>query len=336
MLSLVEGLEMVIQMNEFQFIDAIKPKTYKQPSLIKGIGDDAAVFRQTSQDIVTAVDTFVEDIHFSTKTTEPEHIGYRALAANISDLAAMGAKPAFYLVSITIPKNSNLSRLQAIFQGMNQLAAEYQMDLIGGDTVSGRELTISITVIGFVDHERVRYRHQAEPGDKVFVTGTLGDSRAGLYILQNDIEVKNREYFIRRHQTPTPRVAFAQALSSLTRVALNDISDGIANEASEIAEASKHPLYIYEDKIPVSQHFNQFSAERQRNWKLFGGEDFELLGTVPEKDWPMVQNAAEQTNVQVTAIGYVGDLKEANDELVYLYENAKLRPLTKLGYDHLK
>src|SRR5690625_4812517 len=132
-------------MDEFSFINSIKQNHYRQSTIVKGIGDDGAIFRQTSQDIVTAVDTFVEDIHFSKKTVPPAFIGYRALAANISDLAAMCATPAFYLVSIVIPDTWSKDNIMEIFTGMKELANIYQMDLIGGDTVSGKELTISIT-----------------------------------------------------------------------------------------------------------------------------------------------------------------------------------------------
>src|SRR5690625_3253316 len=165
-------------MDEFSFIDSIKQPYYHQSGLIKGIGDDAAVFRQRSQDIVTAVDTFVDGVHFSRRTMLPYHIGYRALAANISDMAAMGATPSFYLVSITIPKTWESNELREIFEGMKLLAKKYQMDLIGGDTVSGGELVISITVIGYVNEKRARYRNLAKNGDTVFVTGTVGDSQA--------------------------------------------------------------------------------------------------------------------------------------------------------------
>src|SRR5690625_825733 len=225
-------------MNEFQFINEIKQKTYKQPSLIKGIGDDAALFRERVDDIVIAKDTFVENVHFSSKTMSLFHTGYRSLAANISDLAAMGARPLYYLVSIVIPDYYKEDELLSIYDGMKSLAHQYRMDLIGGDTVSGNNLIITITVIGKVEQYKVRYRHTAEVGDIVFVTGTLGDSRAGLYILQNQLNLKNKAYFINRHQMPEPRVRFTQSVKHIERITLNDISDGIATEAFEIAKAS--------------------------------------------------------------------------------------------------
>src|SRR5699024_8248171 len=141
-------------MNEFELTDAIKQQTYRQTSLIKGVGDDAAVFRSDGYDVVTAVDTFVENVHFSKKTMDEVDIGYRVLAVNISDIAAMGALPKFYLVSIVIPPHLSDQQVQRIFKGMEQIASIYKMDLIGGDTVSGDTLMISVTVIGYVHRDR--------------------------------------------------------------------------------------------------------------------------------------------------------------------------------------
>src|SRR5690625_2556418 len=187
-------------MDEFEFINQIKQRTYKQHSVVKGIGDDAAVFRPTTNDVVTAVDTFVEGIHFTPVTTTPFHVGYRALAANISDIAAMGAMPKFYLVSIVVPKKIEESALLQIYDGMKEIANNYQMDLIGGDTVSGEQLVISITVIGYLPTQKIRYRSDAKEQDIIFVTGTLGDSAAGLHILLNDLSVTDQSYFKMRHQ----------------------------------------------------------------------------------------------------------------------------------------
>lgn len=320
-------------MDEFDFINSIKQPTYRQPSVIKGIGDDAAVFRQTAQDTVTAVDTFVEGIHFTGATMEPFHIGYRAVAANVSDLAAMGATPAFYLVSIVIPSSWNKEELDQIYQGMYTMASIHNMDLIGGDTVSGREFAVSVTVLGFVDKGKARYRSHAEAGDIVFVTGTIGDSRAGLHMLQPSDMYSNKDYFIKRHRMPDPRVSFAQGLTGIKRVSLNDVSDGIGSEANEIAEASNVSLHIEEVKIPTSQFFNQFPDDLQYEWKLFGGEDFELLGTVPNRDWEKVKAVAEQTQTSVTNIGYVTEKSGSN---VYISRDNRKEPLLKHGYTHLK
>lgn len=323
------------RMNEFSFINKIKQQNYKQSSLLKGIGDDTAVFRQTSQDIVTAVDTFVEHIHFSKKTMSPFHVGYRVLAVNLSDIAAMGAVPAFYLVSIVIPTSWSENELLEIYSGMENLANEYKMDLIGGDTVSGKELVISITVIGYVEKGKVRYRSSARDGDVVFVTGTLGDSQAGLYILTNKNEYSNQAYFISKHRKPIPRVNFAKKLSNITRMALNDISDGIVSEAAEIAVASNTSIVLYDHLLPVSTSFTQFPLKLQRKWKYFGGEDYELLGTVSKKDWGTVQHIGLKLDVDVTKVGYV---EYNQDSIGKIFESDGKRRLhlKERGYTHLE
>ncbi|MBY7142401.1 thiamine-phosphate kinase [Virgibacillus sp. NKC19-3] len=319
-------------MDEFSFIESIKQQFYKQSTLLKGIGDDAAVFRQHAQDIVTAVDTFVEDVHFSKDTMEAFHVGYRALAANISDLAAMGATPAFYLVSIVIPKSWSDQELAQIFSGMKELASFYKMDLIGGDTVSGNELTLSVTVFGYVEQERARYRSTACAGDIVFVTGTLGDSQAGYHILTTPGDYTDSDYFIRRHQLPSPSVEFAKRLKKLSRVALNDISDGLASETAEIAEASQVTITLYDNFIPTSKSMQQFTEDLQHKWKLYGGEDFELLGTVSIQDWEIVKEIADETNTRISKIGYV-TVDEDNGS-VFLVQHNKRKRIYKRGYTH--
>lgn len=323
-------------MDEFSFIRSIQPKFYRNHHLIKGIGDDMAVFRQASDHIITAVDTFVDGVHFSRKTMKPHQIGYRVLAVNLSDIAAMGGCPAFYLVSIVVPKSWKKEEIQAIFQGMDPLAKKFQLDLIGGDTVSGHELVISVTIIGFVQEGKVRYRSDAKPGDIAFVTGTLGDSRAGLHILLNEGKYKGKEYFISRHVMPEPRINFSKQLTFLKRIALNDVSDGIISEAMEVAEASNVSIVIKEDFVPVHKDFNQFPKKLQRKWKLFGGEDFELFGTVPLKDWPYIQQIAQKEKLVVTKVGYVTDRNIHAGAYVYLEKEGKLERVTERGYTHLK
>lgn len=322
-------------MDEFSFIDSIKQNTYHQPSLIKGIGDDAAVFRQPTDDIVTAVDTFVEGVHFTRDTMPAYYIGYKALAANLSDLAAMGAKPVFYLVSITIPRKWTEQELTLVYSGMKTLAEAYQMDLIGGDTVSGDTFVLSITVIGYVKRNQARFRDQARPGDVVFVTGTLGDSQAGLHLLLNGGNYTDRAYYINRHQQPTPRVTFALGLTGLSRLALNDVSDGIANEAAEIAEASGVSVVLKEKNIPVHESFNLFPQMFQEKWKYFGGEDYELIGTVAPQDYQHIKKVAAKNKLRVSKMGYIKS-NRSNKNTVFLETDHTRFILNKHGYTHLK
>ncbi|WP_163538256.1 thiamine-phosphate kinase [Gracilibacillus sp. YIM 98692] len=324
-------------MDEFAFIQSIKQAYYKQPSVVKGIGDDAAIIRQPYQDIITTVDTMVESIHFSTETTEPYHIGFRALAANISDIAAMGGIPSSYLVSMTIPNHWSQESLQAIYAGMDGLAKQYQMDVIGGDTVSGEQLTVTITVIGYVPKGKARYRSQAREGDIVFVTGTLGDSACGLHMLLKGVKDISQEdqYFIERHRMPVPRVSFAKACQSLNRIVFNDVSDGIANEANEIAEASQLTLQLNYNDIPVHAYLRQFEENQVMEWALSGGEDFELIGTVSPNEWGQLKKIANQTDTMLTAIGTVLNKPKQNG-MVLLEKKSRIATLEKSGYTHLR
>ncbi|WP_342662703.1 thiamine-phosphate kinase [Gracilibacillus lacisalsi] len=323
-------------LKEFDFIRSIQPDFYRQSSVVKGIGDDAAIVRHTNEDIITTIDTMVENVHFSAKTTEPFHIGYRALAANISDIAAMGGKPTSYVVSIVIPDSWAADDLQEIYHGMEELAKVFNMDLIGGDTVSGEQLVLSITVLGTVLKGNARYRSDAQEHDIIFVTGTLGDAACGLHLLLNAThqEQDKYQYFVKRHQMPMPRVSFINHCQNITRMSLNDISDGIANEANEIAETSDKTLIIEYDKIPSHSQLADFSPEQQFKWSLTGGEDFELIGTVSEKDWELLKTIAEKANTKISAIGMVRNDWSKNGT-VWLQHNHQLKKLEKSGYTHL-
>ncbi|GEM02876.1 thiamine-monophosphate kinase [Halolactibacillus halophilus] len=329
-------------MDEFEFIDSITQKYYRQSSVIKGIGDDAAILRHSYHDLVTAVDTMVDGVHFSKETVPPFYIGYRTLAANISDMAAMGAVPTSYMISLVVPKDYSNHELQAIYQGMDQLSRQYHMDLIGGDTVTGDQLVVSVTIHGVVDKDKARLRSHARDGDIVFVTGTLGDSRFGLGLLLDEykrqpyndqLDKIDRDFFIHRHQQPTPRVDFARDLTPLQRVALNDVSDGIASEANEIAKASQVTLIIDDDQVPVHPDMNILPDELIHDYKYSGGEDFELLGTVSTQDFPFVVEIARKHHLPLCQIGYVKDAEHTNQR-VYLKQHDTLKRLKKTGYTH--
>ncbi|MGN8647969.1 thiamine-phosphate kinase [Gracilibacillus sp. HCP3S3_G5_1] len=324
-------------LEEFDFINSIQPDFYRQSSVIKGIGDDAAIVRHTNEDVIMTVDTMVEGVHFSSKTTEPYHIGYRALAANISDIAAMGGKPVSYVVSIVIPDNWSSEDLREIYHGMDGLARVFNMDLIGGDTVSGKQLVLSITVLGTVLKGKARYRSDAQENDIIFVTGTLGDAACGLHMLLNgsQTDYDHYRYFINRHQMPMPRVSFINQCSHIKRMALNDVSDGIANEANEIAKASDKTLIIDYHKVPSHPQLSDFSPEQRFNWVMSGGEDFELIGTVSERDWEQVRKIAQQTDIDISAIGVVQNDKKKNGT-VWLRHHDELKKLEKSGYTHLR
>ncbi|MET3506433.1 thiamine-phosphate kinase [Halalkalibacter oceani] len=324
-------------MDEFAFINSIMPSQAQQPSLIKGIGDDAAVYKTSGQaDQVVCVDTLVEGVHFRRDTLSPYQIGVKGLASNISDLAAMGATPAFYLVSIAVPESWNEKELREIYQGMEELAAEYRMDLIGGDTVSTpAALVLTITVIGQVERTKAKYRHDARAGDLVFLTGYVGSSAAGLELLlkrgRTGSFSEKELALVKAHQEPSPHVEQAGLFAGFAgRVALNDISDGVASEAYEIAEASGVSIVIGADSLPFHPGMDEHSFQQRLDWALYGGEDYVLLGAAAPAD---VKELKERFSARQLSFFEVGHIEEGEPG-VFLRHNGQLKKLEKQGYNH--
>ncbi|MFS0865364.1 thiamine-phosphate kinase [Fredinandcohnia sp. 179-A 10B2 NHS] len=322
--------------DEFAFIDRIKPVRTFQTGLLTGIGDDAALFRPV-QDMeqVICMDTMVEGVHFTTDTMSPSQVGYKALAVNISDIAAMGGIPTFYLVSIAIPKKWSEADLLSIYDGMAMLANKYKMDLIGGDTVSIADtLTVTVTVLGVVEKDKHLLRSNAKPGDIVFVTGTLGDSAAGLELLLH----KGKEFsfseheknLVSKHQYPEPQVEIGRTLSKLERVSLNDISDGLASEANEIAKSSQVVITINEELIPYSESIKEVAKSKSLEYALYGGEDFQLVGTMSPTDWQHVKKVSDQSGLPIKKIGTVS----SGEPIVYLYRDGTYYTIDRKGYNH--
>lgn len=317
--------------DEFSFINRIKPARYVQSSLIRGIGDDAALFLgDAAFEEIVCMDTMVEGVHFTLGTMSPYDVGYKALAVNISDVAAMGGFPMFYLVSVAVP-DCWYDDLEGIYGGMADLAKVYDMDLIGGDTVSANQgFVITVTVIGQVERDRHLLRSSSCPGDLVFVTGPLGNSAAGLALLlkygrEHDFSTE-QQALVEAHQHPDPQVKAGRVLSALSaKIALNDISDGISSEANEIAEASGVRLVLNYDQLPKSKSLREFPQNLQREWVLSGGEDFQLIGTIPSDYLPDLK-----ARLPVIVIGAV----EEGDPQVLIREKDRLRIVEKKGYNH--
>ncbi|EZH64518.1 hypothetical protein DH09_18440 [Bacillaceae bacterium JMAK1] len=320
-------------MDEFGLINKIqKLENISHSSTKVGIGDDAAVFTPTSgKDIVTCVDTLTEGVHFTRETMEPSDIGYKALAVNISDIAAMGAVPVYYLVTIAVPKDWTDDEILELYEGMQQLARNENVQLIGGDSVTSKEgLYLSVTVIGEVESGKARLRSHAEVGDVVFVTGDLGGSAAGLHQLLAGKPVD--EHWKIAHQKPRMHTAFAYEISrSPWRVALNDISDGLASESWEIAESSHVEIELLEEYIPLSDGLHEhFGYQKAIEMALTGGEDFQLLGTVARDNWQQLQTIAKHLGERVTMIGTV--MRKGKG--VVMRSQDQITPLSRGGYKH--
>ncbi|SFE90513.1 thiamine-phosphate kinase [Alteribacillus iranensis] len=325
--------------DEFVWINKQRPSKYFDSHIIEGIGDDTAVYSSSDDfDELLCVDTLIEDIHFKKSTMAPEDIGHKALAVNISDIAAMGGIPTYYMVAIAVPTTWSDDELEGIYRGMTELGIRYKMDMIGGDTVSSpRGLMISVTVRGKVEKGRALLRKNAKPGDLVFLTNTTGRSAAGLSLLLDKgrhgrFSMQESE-LVQTHQRPEPRVQEGRAAAKIDPlISLNDISDGLASELNELAEASNTSIELWETHIPIAKELKNFPEKNYWDWIFYGGEDFELVGTVRESDWPILENEIEKTESQLYVIGRV---LEGNPLVTLLGEKRKTI-LEKKGYNHFK
>ncbi|GEL09181.1 thiamine-phosphate kinase [Salisediminibacterium halotolerans] len=324
--------------NEFDWIRSIQPKTHKQKTVEVGIGDDAAIVRPNDGcDTVLAVDTMVEGVHFTKDTMTAEDIGYKALAVNLSDIAAMGAVPLYYIVSIAVPKTGwSQDETRGIYRGMAELAEIHEIDLIGGDTVSiNGPLVISVTIGGEVEEDCRLLRQNAQAGDIVFVTGPLGRSPYGLdhlleYGRERADEMPAVYPYVEAHQRPVPQVAIGRFLACQdVRIALNDISDGIAHEAKEIAEASGAAVILEWESLPVDEKLKEAPLSKQEDWVLYGGEEFQLVGTVSVQDWFILKRKAKEHGFELTAVGEV-----TAGEGVFLRRNDTIEQISRSGYTH--
>lgn len=269
-----------------------------EDGVIVGIGDDAAVLagRSGFQWVVTC-DTMVRDIHFKPETMTYEAIGYKAMASNISDLAAMGAIPRFAVVALSVPAAMETETLRELYDGLYACAGRYGVAVVGGDTTScPRDMTVTVTAIGEVETGRALLRSGASPGDAVFVTGPLGLSAAGLHLLlaagRSAYDAgelpEERQQLVRAHQFPEPQVEAGRLLvrSGLGR-SLNDVSDGLASEAWELAEASGCVIELDEALLPEDPALAGYAREAGLDpleLMLYGGEDYRLTGTVRGED----------------------------------------------------
>lgn len=327
-----------MKQDEFSLIQHISPTKYHQPGLIYGIGDDAALVKENEKyDEVICVDTLVESVHFLKETMTYKQVGYKSLAVNLSDIAAMGAIPAYYLVSIAIPPDYEEREIQEIYKGMQELALNYDMDLIGGDTVLTKgPLVITVTVIGYVEKERHLLRSKAKVEDTVFVTNVVGSSACGLQLLLkyglHHSYQKLEQELIKAHQRPIPQIKVGRILAkSNVRVALNDVSDGIASELHEIAEASQVTIMIDESLIPYHPYLMNYKKEKREEWAFFGGEDFQLIGTVEKEAFRILKTKCQQIGVNLHSIGTVIRKQQSN---VLIKRGGTIERLDKKGYNH--
>lgn len=319
-------------MKEFDLIGRyFSDSGHKRKDVVIGIGDDCAVTTvPENQQLAVTTDTLVAGVHFL-KDAPAKSVAYKAVAVNLSDLAAMGAEPAWISLSLSLP-DADEQWLQAFSEGLHEITQYYSVQLIGGDTVKG-PLAMTITAQGFIPPGSELTRSKAKPGDWVYVTGSLGDAGAGLDILQNTLEVRGeaKDVLVNRHYFPTPRVAVGTALRRLATSCI-DISDGLLSDLGHILKASGCGANIHVDRLPLSRALTQaVSAEEAIEYALSAGDDYELLFTASEEQKGSLETSLTSTNVKATCIG---QLTGQSGVLTLLKANEKYVPKAAKGYEH--
>ena len=277
-----------------------------RPDVVLGIGDDAAVLRlPENTDLVAAVDTLVEGRHYP-HGSAPRSIGHRALAVNLSDLAAMGATPRWATLALTLP-SADAGWLQEFSAGLDRLAEAHGVALVGGDTTAG-PMTISLQLLGHVERDGVLRRSGARAGDVLAVTGTLGDAGAGLRLLTGDLVAPDAAIaaeLIDRFEYPAPRVAFGASARRIASAAM-DLSDGLAGDLPKLCVASGVAACVDVARLPLSRALQaSVPPSEARDLALSAGDDYELLIAAPPGRFDELAQIARQLNLTFTAIGEV-------------------------------
>jgi thiamine-monophosphate kinase len=334
-------------LHEFQLIETLHRRYGKTgPHVVRGIGDDAAVVTPLKgHETVLTTDLLAEGVHFNLKTATFEDIGYKAAAANLSDIAAMGAQPDYLLVSLAIPPSQNASEIQRLYRGLMSACRPCGVELIGGDTSASRHgLFLNIVLIGSVPVGRALTRDGAQVGDLLYTTGTIGDSLAGLQLLSARQGTKgsvlgsvNRsaQGLIRRHLRPTPRLGIGQALSR-QRLATSaiDLSDGLSGDIRHICEQSHVGVEINIDALPISSALRDYAGMNHVDpidMALQGGEDYELLFTAAPRHRKKVEQLGRPIECRLSCIGIIKPLSYG---LRTKDQSGGIRRLPRLGYQH--
>ncbi len=335
------------QLGEFGLIDRISSQfQLKNKSSLLGIGDDAAVIEAGDEAILLCTDMLTEGVHFDLSYTPLQHLGYKAVVVNLSDIAAMNGRPEQIIVSIGLSNRFSVEAVDSFYAGVKAACDNYKVDLVGGDTTSSASgLVISIAAMGRAKKNKITYRSGAKLNDILCVTGDLGGAYLGLQILERDKQVfltnpemqpqlENFEYMVGRQLKPEARMDIVYELAELGIVptSMIDISDGLASELLHISRNSKVGVKIFEDKIPIDTKVYETAALELKidpmTCALNGGEDYELLFTISQTDFEKIKNHAD-----IHFIGHIHD--NASQNLLITKQGVPI-PLTAQGWNHFK
>lgn len=330
------------QIGEFNLIERMHrllPPTGRD--VLVGIGDDVAVLKADEGYVWLATcDVQMERVHFQRKTVRPRDLGRKALAINLSDIAATGGTPRFALVSLGLPENLAVEFVDELYAGLSEESAMFGVDIVGGNlTRSGRDVFIDIFLMGETAPQNIVLRSGAQVGDLILTTGTLGDAAAGLALILDpsiDVSPTYGEWARSRQRVPTPRVKEGEWIGTTHLAsAMLDISDGLAGDLAHLCERSSVGARIFAEKLPASPD-NRALARRVRGdewyWALHGGEDYELLLTAPARRAnALVQGVFEATGTEVSVIGEVLPAEQGRRLLLPDGHAVALEPS---GWDH--
>lgn len=336
------------RIHEFRLIEQLRRDFGRTGSgVVRGIGDDAAVIAPPrNRQLVLTTDLLVEGVHFDLQTASLKEIGYKAAIANLSDIAAMGARPEYALVSIALPAAWTTTNVMRLYAGIMEACRPYRVALIGGDTSSSpHRLFLSLTVTGSVPAGGALLRSGARVGDLLYVSGTLGDSLAGLALLTRTsrrdaarpLPSSHRRFLINRHRRPVAHPRLGQVLSSdrLASAAI-DLSDGLSGDLHHLCEQSRVGAEIIASALPISPALRAYARTSRSDavtLALQGGEDYELLFTVPPAKQRALQRVARRTGRRLTCIGVI---RSKQFGVLVRDERGRLRRLPVTSYTHFQ
>jgi thiamine-monophosphate kinase len=310
---------------EFQLIDRFtRLLPCSGEGLLVGVGDDAALLRLApGEDLAATVDAVVEGVHFDRRFA-PEDVGWKALAVNLSDLAAMGARPLWALVALALPRGTPVARVDGFARGLGACARSFGVAVAGGNVTRASDLSLTVTALGAVRRGRMLRREGARPGDAVLVSGTFGDAALGL-------APGAPAALARRQRRPVPRLDLGRALAGIASAAV-DVSDGLVQDLGHLCEASRVGAVLRLGALPLSPAYRRAVEARPDPWApaLAGGEDYELLATVPQHRVARALRAARRAE---TPVAVVGEIVSREGIRIVAPDGALLPP--PRGHDHL-
>ncbi|HLG61778.1 MAG TPA: thiamine-phosphate kinase [Ktedonosporobacter sp.] len=332
---------------EFELIARLTGQLTTRPDVALGVGDDCAILDLPGPDLLLLTcDSQVEGVHFSLETASPEQVGRKALAINLSDIAAMGGEPRYALISLILPRQLSFTLLDGIYAGLRQEAERYATAIVGGNISGagkGEQLIIDITLVGAVERNHALVRSGARVGDILCVTGTLGNSAAAFYTLLHADQHYSQDalnYVWKRHFTPQPRIPEGRVLSQFgpgVVTAMLDISDGLSGDLGHICERSGVGARIELARLPLSPQMRLIAAQAERDpleWALHGGEEYELLFTVsPDHQQAVSQAVLTATGTPVTKIGVI---RPAEEGMRVVSAEGRQEVLKAQSWDHLR